>query len=52
MPPTLIISYDFPPRVGGIESFVSEVCVLLDHDVVVYAPGTSGAALSGPAAAC
>jgi phosphatidyl-myo-inositol dimannoside synthase len=46
MAPTLIITNDFPPRVGGIESFVSDVCALLDHDVVVYAPGTSGAAAS------
>ena len=46
MPTTLIITNDFPPRVGGIESFVSDVCALLDHDVVVYAPGTDGAAAS------
>ena len=46
MPPTLIITNDFPPRVGGIESFVSDVCALLDHDVVVYASGTAGAAAS------
>jgi phosphatidyl-myo-inositol dimannoside synthase len=46
VPRTLIITNDFPPRVGGIESFVSDVCELLDHDVVVYAPGTSGAAAS------
>ena len=26
VPSTLIITNDFPPRVGGIESFVSEVC--------------------------
>ena len=44
MPTTLIITNDFPPRVGGIESFVSDVCELLDHDVVVYAPGADGAA--------
>ena len=43
---TLIITNDFPPRVGGIESFVSEVCTLLDHDVVVYASGAPGAAAS------
>jgi phosphatidylinositol alpha-1,6-mannosyltransferase len=40
----LIITNDFPPRIGGIESFVSEVCTLLDHDVVVYASGSAGAA--------
>lgn len=43
MPPTLIITNDFPPRIGGIESFVSDVCALLDHDVVAYASGPPGA---------
>ena len=43
MPSTLIITNDFPPKIGGIESFVSDVCALLDHDVVVYASGTAGA---------
>jgi phosphatidyl-myo-inositol dimannoside synthase len=46
VPSTLIITNDFPPRIGGIESFVSEVCTLLDHDVVVYASGSAGAAAS------
>jgi phosphatidyl-myo-inositol dimannoside synthase len=46
MPPTLIITNDFPPRIGGIESFISDVCSLLDYDVVVYASGSSGAAAS------
>ena len=46
MPSTLIITNDFPPRIGGIESFVSDVCTLLDHDVVVYASGSAGAAAS------
>jgi phosphatidylinositol alpha-1,6-mannosyltransferase len=46
VPSTLIITNDFPPLVGGIESFVSEVCELLDHDVVVYASGPAGAATS------
>ena len=46
MPSTLIITNDFPPRIGGIESFVSEVCTLLDHDVVVYASASAGAAAS------
>src|SRR6478672_348807 len=46
MPSTLIITNDFPPRIGGIESFISEVCTLLDHDVVVYASGSAGAAAS------
>jgi phosphatidylinositol alpha-1,6-mannosyltransferase len=42
----LIITNDFPPRVGGIESFVSDVCTMLDYDVVVYASGSVGAAAS------
>jgi phosphatidyl-myo-inositol dimannoside synthase len=46
VPSTLIITNDFPPRVGGIESFVSDICTLLDHDVVVYASGSDGAAVS------
>jgi phosphatidyl-myo-inositol dimannoside synthase len=46
MPSTLIITNDFPPWIGGIESFVSEVCELLDHDVVVYASGSPEAAVS------
>lgn len=32
---TLVITNDFPPRVGGIESFVAAACRLLDDDVVV-----------------
>ena len=46
VPPTLIITNDFPPRIGGIESFVSEICTLLNYDVVVYASGSPGAAAS------
>jgi phosphatidylinositol alpha-1,6-mannosyltransferase len=46
VPSTLIITNDFPPRIGGIEAFVSEVCAMLDHDVVVYASGAAGAAAS------
>mgnify|MGYP000106001165 CR=1 FL=1 len=33
--PTLIVTNDFPPRTGGIESFVRTVCGLLDDDVVI-----------------
>jgi phosphatidyl-myo-inositol dimannoside synthase len=44
VPSTLIITNDFPPRIGGIESFVDEVCTFLDHDVVVYASGSAAAA--------
>ena len=41
--PTLVVTNDFPPRIGGIESFVGDVCRLLDDDVVVYASGPAGA---------
>lgn len=34
MPGTLVITNDFPPRIGGIEAFVAQVCALLD-DVIV-----------------
>jgi hypothetical protein len=46
MPSTLIITNDFPPWVGGIESFVSDICDLLDYDVVVYTSGVPGATTS------
>ncbi len=46
MASTLIITNDFPPRIGGIESFVSDICELLDFDVVVYASGPPGGARS------
>ncbi|MFL6047092.1 MAG: glycosyltransferase family 4 protein [Propionibacteriaceae bacterium] len=46
MPSTLIITNDFPPRIGGIESFLNDVCTLLNHDVVVYASGSADAAAS------
>lgn len=39
---TLIITNDFPPRIGGIESFVSDVAELLDREVLVYASGPAG----------
>lgn len=32
---TLIVTNDFPPRIGGIESFVRQACRFLDDDVVV-----------------
>lgn len=41
---TLIITNDFPPRIGGIESYVAELCRLLHNDVVVL---TSRNARSG-----
>ncbi len=43
MATTLIITNDFPPRIGGIESFVADVAELLDREVLVYASGPSGA---------
>lgn len=46
MASTLIITNDFPPRIGGIESFVSDICELLDFDVVVYASGPPSGACS------
>jgi phosphatidylinositol alpha-1,6-mannosyltransferase len=44
VPRTLVITNDFPPRIGGIESFVESVCALLERDVVVYTSGPAGAA--------
>jgi phosphatidylinositol alpha-1,6-mannosyltransferase len=38
-----VVTNDFPPRIGGIESFVAELCRLLDDDVVVLASGPPGA---------
>jgi len=46
MPATLIVTNDFPPRIGGIESFVADVAELLARDVVVYTSGPPGAAAS------
>ena len=43
MPTTLVVTNDFPPRIGGIESFLADACGLLDDDVVVYASGPAGA---------
>jgi phosphatidylinositol alpha-1,6-mannosyltransferase len=44
VPTTLVVTNDFPPRIGGIESFVAAVCRLLDDDVVVHTSGPPGAA--------
>ncbi|MEU0398721.1 glycosyltransferase family 4 protein [Streptomyces sp. NPDC006197] len=42
---TLIITNDFPPRQGGIETFVHAMAVRVpDHDVVVYTSSEPGAA--------
>ena len=43
MPKVLIVTNDFPPRAGGIQSFVHAVTERLP-DVVVYAPRWAGAA--------
>lgn len=44
MAPTMIITNDFPPTVGGIEGFVADICELLDHDVIVLTRHTDGCA--------
>ncbi|MGI3782555.1 MAG: glycosyltransferase family 4 protein [Janthinobacterium lividum] len=44
MPTTLVLTNDFPPRIGGIESFVAAACRLLDDDVVVLTSGPPGSA--------
>jgi phosphatidylinositol alpha-1,6-mannosyltransferase len=42
---TLIVTNDFPPRQGGIQSFVHELALRLDPDqLTVYAPKWDGAA--------
>jgi phosphatidyl-myo-inositol dimannoside synthase len=41
---TLIVTNDFPPRQGGIQSFVHELALRLDpEDLTVYAPKWDGA---------
>lgn len=45
MPRTLVVTNDFPPRTGGIQSFVGSVVERLPADgVVVYASSWQGAA--------
>lgn len=45
MPKVLIVTNDFPPRAGGIQSFVHALAVRLPPgEVVVYAPAWEGAA--------
>lgn len=46
MATTLVITNDFPPKVGGIESFIATACQLLDHDVVVLTGAHVGGAQS------
>jgi phosphatidylinositol alpha-1,6-mannosyltransferase len=44
MPKVLIVTNDFPPRTGGIQSFVHALATRLPpEDVTVYAPAWSGA---------
>ena len=47
---TLVVTNDFPPRIGGIESFVALACRLLDDDVAVLTSTAPGSA-HGDAAA-
>jgi phosphatidylinositol alpha-1,6-mannosyltransferase len=47
---TLVVTNDFPPRIGGIESFVALACRLLDDDVAVLASTAPGAAYGDIAA--
>jgi phosphatidylinositol alpha-1,6-mannosyltransferase len=42
MAPTLIITNDFPPTIGGIEAFVAEITQLLNGDVIVLTRRTPG----------
>ena len=45
MRPTLIVTNDFPPRQGGIQSFVHELARRLPPEqLTVYAPAWDGAA--------
>jgi phosphatidyl-myo-inositol dimannoside synthase len=45
MPKVLIVTNDFPPRAGGIQSFVHALAVRLpEGSVTVYAPAWEGAA--------
>ncbi len=41
---TLVVTNDFPPRIGGIESFVALACHLLDDDVAVLTSTAPGSA--------
>lgn len=47
---TLVVTNDFPPRIGGIESFVAQACRFLDDDVAVLTSTAPGSA-AGDAAA-
>lgn len=41
-PTTLVVTNDFPPRIGGIESFVAQACRMLDDRVVVLTSRSPG----------
>ncbi len=43
--PTLLVTNDFGPRIGGIEMFCRAVCDFLDDDVVVLTATQPGAAV-------
>lgn len=43
MATTLVVTNDFPPRIGGIERFVEQVCSCCDDDVVVLTSSEPGA---------
>ncbi len=48
---TLVVTNDFPPRIGGIESFVAQACRFLDDDVAVLtstAPGSTPGDAAAP----
>ena len=47
---TLVVTNDFPPRIGGIESFVALACHLLDDDVAVLTSTAPGSAYGDVAA--
>ena len=47
---TLVVTNDFPPRIGGIESFVALACRLLDDDVAVLTSSAPGSAYGDAAA--
>ena len=41
---TLVVTNDFPPRIGGIEAFVAQACRFLDGDVAVLTSTAPGSA--------
>ena len=47
---TLVVTNDFPPRIGGIESFVASACRFLDDDVAVLTSTAPGSAYADVAA--